>query len=188
MKEIIVSLLLFIAITDTLNAQVVKVDNLRSELYWTGRKVTGEHHGTIRLKEGSITLKNNEIVSGKFVIDMTTLNDEDLPAGEWHDRLVNHLKSDDFFDVQAYPEALLVLKGSSPFKDGTAKVSGNLTIKGITNPISFDVVKLDNVFTSSITVDRSLYNVRYRSDKFFDNLGDKIIYDDFTLDVKIVTE
>jgi polyisoprenoid-binding protein YceI len=188
MKKLVSLSVLVLMVVFAVNAQDLKVNASKSELLWTAKKVTGEHHGKINLKEGIVSLKNNSIVSGKFVIDMSTIEDLDLPAGEWHDKLIGHLKSDDFFGVQTYPEAILVLTGSTPFENGKAMVKGNLTIKGITNQIEFEATKLDNDYTALITVDRTLYNVRYGSGKFFENLGDKTIYDDFILDVKLVTE
>jgi polyisoprenoid-binding protein YceI len=188
MKKLIGLALLVVFATFTVNAQVKKVNVTKSELKWTGKKVTGEHHGKINLKEGSLTINKQKIVSGNFVIDMNSITDEDLPAGEWNDKLVGHLKSDDFFGVQTYPEAVLVITESTPFENGKAKVKANLTIKGITNPVEFEATKADNNYSAIITVDRSLYNVRYGSGKFFENLGDKTIYDNFTLDVTLVTE
>lgn len=188
MKKLVSLSVLILLVVFAVNAQELKVNALKSELHWNAKKVTGEHHGKINLKEGSFTLKDMKIVSGKFVIDMSSLDDLDLPAGEWHEKLVNHLKSDDFFGVKTYPEAVLVLTESTPFENGKAKVKGKLTIKGITNPIEFESIKLDNEYTALITVDRTLFNVRYGSGKFFENLGDKTIYDNFTLDVKLVTD
>jgi polyisoprenoid-binding protein YceI len=172
----------------TASAQELKIDASKSVLVWTGKKVTGEHHGKINLKEGSVTVKDKKIVTGKFIIDMTSIKDDDLTDSTWNNKLVGHLKSDDFFGVTTYPEAILVLTGSTPLVNNKTKISGKLTIKGITNPIEFETTKLDNVYTATITVDRSLYNVRYGSGKFFDNLGDKTIYDNFILDVKLVVK
>jgi polyisoprenoid-binding protein YceI len=178
-------ILLFVAATAT--AQSYTVDPSKSVLKWNGKKVTGEHYGKIQLKEGKFEVKNDKVASGKFVIDMSSITDDDM-QGEWADKLVGHLKSDDFFGVATYPEAVLVLKESSKLVNGKAKVKADLTIKGITNPIEFDAVQTDNEFSAVITVDRSLYNVRYGSGKFFENLGDKTIYDNFTLDVKLVAK
>jgi len=188
MRKLVSLSVLILLVVFAVNAQELKVNASKSELKWNGKKVTGEHHGKINLKEGVVTLKKDKVLSGKFVIDMNSITDEDLPAGEWNDKLIGHLKSDDFFGVQTYPEAVLVLSESTPFANGKANVKGNLTIKGITNPVEFETTKLDNTYSASITVDRSLYNVRYGSGKFFENLGDKTIYDNFTLDVKLVVE
>lgn len=151
-----------------------------TKLEWLGEKVTGDHTGTIKLQSGWLTWKDNKITSGEFNIDMTTIKDVDNNA-----RLEGHLKSDDFFGVEKFPVSKLVLTGSTPFDKGTGTVSGNLTIKGITQPIQFKAAmqkKDDGVwFFANIIVDRTKYNVRYGSGSFFDNLGDKTIYDEFKL-------
>jgi polyisoprenoid-binding protein YceI len=169
-------------------SQDFTVNTVKSSLKWTGKKVTGEHYGYITLKDGSLTLKKDKIVSGTFTIDMSTIIDVDLTDKEWNDKLVGHLKSDDFFGVEKYPTSTLKITESTPFKDGLASVKGTLTIKGITNPVSFDVKQDGTTYTTSITVDRTLYDVKYGSGKFFEGLGDKTIYDDFILDVKIVVQ
>ncbi len=187
MKKIANTILLLLLSTVIVSAENYVVNTSSSVLKWNGKKVAGEHYGKISLKEGSFTLKNDKLTEGKFVIDMKSITSEDLPAGEWNDKLVGHLKSDDFFGVEKYPESILIIKSSTPLKDGKAKVKGELTIKGITHPIEFDAVQNGMNVTAKITVDRSLYNVRYGSGKFFQNLGDKTIYDDFTIEVSINT-
>ena len=167
-------------------SQELKVNVAKSSLQWTAKKVTGEHHGYINLKEGKFTIKDNKIVSGTFTIDMTSITNIDLTDPEWNQKLIGHLKSDDFFGVAKFPTSTLAITESTPFKNGESTVKGKLTIKGITEPVSFVVKKTGNIYSSTITVDRTLYDIRYGSGKFFDNLGDKTIYDDFTLDVKIV--
>ena len=119
---------------------------------------------------------------------MNTLNCKDLEDAEWNGKLVGHLRSDDFFSVDKFPIATLTITESTTFNNGEAQVKGNLTIKGITHPTSFKVKKTDKGYMATVTVDRTKYNVKYGSGKFFDNLGDNMIYDEFTLDVKIVVE
>jgi len=119
---------------------------------------------------------------------MNSLVNKDLEDAEWNGKLIGHLKSDDFFSVANYPVATLVITESTPFKDGVSDVKGNLTIKGITHPISFKTKKSEGAYLATLTVERTKYEVRYGSGKFFDNLGDNMIYDDFILDVKIVVE
>lgn len=172
----------------TVTAQESSVNVSKSELKWTGKKVTGEHWGHINLKKGSLMIKDDKLAGGKFKIDMNSLTCKDLENPEWNQKLVGHLKSDDFFSVDKFPTATLTIKESGSFKNGEAEVKADLTIKGITEEIMFNAKKVDNTFTASITVDRTKYDVRYGSGKFFDNLGDNMIYDDFILDVKIVTE
>ncbi|MCB2196156.1 MAG: YceI family protein [Bacteroidetes bacterium] len=169
-------------------AQEISADVSKSEIKWTGKKVSGEHWGYIDLKSGSFVIEDGKITSGTFTIDMTTIVCEDLESPEWNQKLVGHLKSDDFFSVDKFKTATLKIKESSEFKNGVAEVKGDLTIKGITNPISFKAKKESGNYLATITVDRTKYDVKYGSGKFFDNLGDNMIDDDFTLDVKLVTK
>jgi polyisoprenoid-binding protein YceI len=107
-------------------------------------------------------------------------------------KLVGHLKSDDFFGVEKFPTSKLVITESTPFDKGTATVKGTLTIKGVTNPVEFKAAyqkKDDGTwFFANIVIDRTKYNVRYGSGSFFDNLGDKTIYDEFKLKVSLVVK
>jgi len=169
-------------------AQTLKVDASKSEITWLGKKVTGEHAGTINVKSGELKLDGNAIAGGEFVVDMTSIKNTDLTDADYNAKLVGHLKSDDFFGVEKYPEAKLVITNKAPFSAGKATVTGDLTIKGTTHPVTFDVTKDGEAYTADITVDRSKYDVRYGSKSFFDNLGDKVIYDDFYLTVKLVVE
>lgn len=162
-------------------------DTEKTKLEWLGEKVTGDHKGTIKLQSGWLTWNENKIVSGEFLIDMKSLKDND-----GSERLEGHLKSDDFFGVEKFPVSKLVLKGSESFDKGSAIVRGELTIKGITHPIEFKASsqkKDDGVwFFANIVVDRTKYNVRYGSGSFFDNLGDKTIYDEFILKVSLMVK
>ena len=162
-------------------------DTTKTKLLWLGEKVTGQHSGTINLQSGWLTWQDNKIVSGEFNIDMTSLKDT-----ENNKMLMGHLKSDDFFGVVKYPIAKLVITGSTPFDKGSGVVSGTLTIKEITNPIEFKATaqkKDDGTwFFANITVDRTKYNIRYGSGSFFDNLGDKTIYDEFKLKVNLLVK
>jgi polyisoprenoid-binding protein YceI len=168
-------------------AQKMMVDTKKSTLKWHGEKVTGEHWGNIDIKSGWFTWKNDKITDGEFVIDMNTITNTDIEDAEYNAKLVGHLKSDDFFGVATYPTAKLEIKSTSAFKNNKAKVKAHLTIKETTLPIEFEAQKEGNWFMAEIIVDRSKYDVRYGSGSFFDDLGDKMIYDDFTMTVKLAT-
>jgi polyisoprenoid-binding protein YceI len=170
------------------NAQVkMNADTEKTTLQWLGEKVMGQHTGTINLKDGWLTLNNNQIVSGEFNIDMASLKES-----ESNQMLEKHLKSDDFFGVEKFPTAKLVLTGSDSFEKGTAVVRGSLTIKGTTNPIEFKALlqKKDEGtwFFANIIIDRTKFNIRYGSGSFFDNLGDKAIYDEFKVKVNLLVK
>lgn len=156
----------------------IKLD--KSKVVWKGYKVTGSHEGTIAIKSGSLTFDNSKLTGGEFVIDMTTINTTDLQGGG-KDKLDGHLKSDDFFGVEKYPTAKLLFKKVTASGKNAYNVTGDLTIKGKTNPITFTISIYGNKATASLKVDRTKYDVRYGSTSFFDNLQDKAIYDEFDL-------
>jgi len=166
-----------------------KADATASKIEWNGKKVLGEHYGTINLKEGWLSKKGDAITGGEFVVDMSTIVDTDIKDEGTRAKLEGHLKSDDFFGVAKYPLSKLVLTGESKVSNGTVSLKGNLTIKDKTNPVTFtakESVSGDVVtYTATIVIDRTLYDIRYGSGKFFENLGDNAIYDDFTLTVKL---
>lgn len=162
----------------------------KSSLAWLGKKVTGQHNGYIQLKEGALTLDKGQLTGGEFVIDMASISCEDLKDESTNQKLVGHLKSDDFFGVSAHPTSKLEIKKVTAKGGDQYEIMGHLTIRDKTNPVTFPAtvnVKGDEVTAiAEITVDRSKYNVKFRSGSFFDNLGDKMIYDEFTLNVKLV--
>jgi polyisoprenoid-binding protein YceI len=185
MKNIFLLLVLFGFTATVINGQVkLTADNDKSTLNWLGEKVTGQHTGTIKLQGGSLSMKENKIVSGEFLIDMATLKES-----EGNDHLEGHLKSPDFFDVVKFPTAKLVLKSSDSFDKGSSLVKGELTIKGVTNPVEFRAAmqKKDdgNWFFANISIDRTKWGIKYGSGSFFDNLGDKTIYDEFKVKVAL---
>lgn len=171
-----------------INAQSFKANVDKSEIKWLGKKVTGQHNGHIKLADGVLTLKDNKIVSGTFNIDMKSITNDDLADAGYNQKLVGHLKSDDFFGVEKFPVATIVVTEGSVFANNSAEIKGKLTIKGITNPLTFTATKNGNTYSASIAVDRSKFDVRYGSGTFFENLGDKVIADIFTLDVILVVE
>ncbi len=167
-----------------------KVDTNESVINWKGYKVTGQHYGTVKIKEGSLEYTDGMLSGGSFAIDMATITVGDL-EGEYKGKLENHLKSDDFFGVKNFPTAQFVItEVISRGKPGDYRISGNLTIKETTKPIKFNASVTEEggkqVATADITIDRADYDVRYGSGSFFDNLGDKTIYDEFDLQVKLV--
>ncbi|MBC8769159.1 YceI family protein [Arenibacter sp. BSSL-BM3] len=165
--------------------EVKQVKTTESTVTWKGYKVTGSHHGTIALKEGSLIFEGDKLTGGEFVVDMPTLVSNDL-QGEYKGKLEGHLKSDDFFGVEANPTSKLVFTTVKATGKNSYEVNGNLTVKGKTNPVTFDISVYGNKATATMKVDRSLYDVKYGSGSFFDNLGDKTIYDEFDLVVDLV--
>lgn len=194
MKQIILSIALAVVTTFTVSAHnhgELTIDNKISSVEWIGKKVTGEHTGTILIKEGKLAMHDGHLEKGKVTIDMTSIACTDL-KGEWADKLVGHLKNADFFDVENHNTAVLDIIKVTPGKDGNSVVSGNLTIKGITKPIEFSakIEVKDNKLAAyaEVKVDRTLYDIKYGSGKFFEGLGDKTISDEFTIKFKIAAQ
>ncbi|OWY25156.1 YceI family protein [Sphingobacteriales bacterium UPWRP_1] len=191
-KLFFLPILAFVVFAFTHVSNTYYVDTTASNIVWIGEKVTGKHTGNVKLKSGTLQMDNDKLVGGSFEIDMTTISCTDLEGG-MADKLVSHLKSEDFFGVDKYPTALFTITRAIPQDTkGNYKIIGNLTIKEITNPIVFKANVANNggkiSATGDIVVDRSLYNVRFGSGSFFDNLGDKTIYDEFMLKVSLVTK
>ena len=161
-----------------------KVDVKASKIEWKGEKLTGSHNGTIDLKDGYFEMEEGKLVGGMFVADMTTINVTDL-EGDSKGKLEGHLNSDDFFGVKDHPTAKFVINTAAEKSNGVYGISGDLTIKGTTNPIAFDLKMKDNTAMTTIVIDRTKYDIRYGSGSFFDDLGDKTIYDEFTLDIML---
>lgn len=161
-----------------------QIDIKESTITWKGEKVIGKSHiGTIDLKEGYFEFENEALVGGHFVIDMTSISNTDV-EGEYKAKLEGHLKSDDFFGVEKYPTASFKINKASKQND-RYEITGDLTIKGITNSISFDLFMNGNTSTAHIEFDRSKFDVRYGSGSFFDDLGDKTISDTIELEVTL---
>jgi polyisoprenoid-binding protein YceI len=156
------------------------VDLAKSEFKWKGKKVAGEHFGKVPLKSATLVEEKGQIKSGEFVIDLANLTVEDI-TGEWADKLKAHLTAPDFFDVAKYPTATLKItsvKGN--------KVTGDLTIKGKTNPVTFDVKKNGKNYSGKLEFDRTKFDMIYNSGNFFKDLGDKVIEDKVTVDFTVV--
>ncbi|MBK8967501.1 MAG: YceI family protein [Saprospiraceae bacterium] len=190
MKKLFFLPLLAVLVLAATTPETYKVDVTSSALTWKGYKVTGEHAGTVKLKSGSLQFTDGSLTGGTFVIDMTSIKDTDL-EGEWAAKLEGHLKSDDFFGVEKYPTSKFVISRAIPQDSkGNYKIIGNLTIKETTKEVKFfaQVSEKDDKVTATgkMTIDRSEYNVRYGSGSFFDNLGDKTIYDEFDMNVMLV--
>ncbi|MBI5915352.1 MAG: YceI family protein [Bacteroidetes bacterium] len=170
----------------------LRVDTMNSNIQWKAYKVTGEHSGVVNIKSGSLEYNDQGFFSGgSFDIDMTTIKNTDM-QGDMAGKLEGHLKSDDFFGVAKYPMAKFVITKVVPRgKPGEYKITGNLTIKQTTKEVKFDanLTEADGgkiIATGDMKIDRSDFDVRYGSGSFFDGLGDKTIYDEFDLKVKLV--
>ena len=168
------------------------VDVKSSNIVWKGYKVTGEHTGNVKLKNGSLQFADGKLSGGSFEVDMNSITCNDM-QGEYGDKLVGHLKSDDFFGVDKYPTAKFTITRTIPQDTkGNYKIIGNLKIKESTKEVKFfaNVSEQGNMVkaTGTMKLDRSEYDIRFGSGSFFDNLGDKTIYDEFDLQVELTAK
>ena len=168
-------------------------DVAASKIEWHAEKVTGKHNGTVKLASGEVN-NNHGQLGGKFVVDMRSIAVTDLPEDR-RGKLEGHLKSEDFFSVEKFPTSTFEIVSIAPRAGITAdepnfNVTGKLTIKGITNDITFPaLIKFDGTKMTTkadVKVDRSKYDIRYGSKTFFPDIGDKAIADEFLLKVDMV--
>jgi polyisoprenoid-binding protein YceI len=171
-------------------AETYTVVPSKTNLKWTGTKAVGEHYGSLKVQSGNLVLEGNSVKSGEFTIDMNSLTVDDMEPGEWHDKLLGHLKADDFFATNKYSSAKFVITNVKS-EYGNMVITGDLTIKGKTHPVTFattlNTQGNTSIFNAKITVNRIKYGIEYSSGSFFENLGDKLIHDNFTIDLKLVT-
>ena len=188
----IITFKFFITITLTLTSiafsysQSLTANQTQSIIRWHGEELTGKSHfGNLSFKKGQIELQDGLIIGGTFVVNMTSLSVEDLSGGA-KSRLEGHLRSDDFFSVDKYPEATLKITQKAKVEGDVQKLYGELTIKGIKHSVDFTIILGDKkTAIANLTFDRSKYNVRFRSGSFFENLGDKLILDDIRMEVSL---
>ena len=176
----------------TANAVEYGLDKNVSTVKWVAKKVTGQHNGSISFDSGTIAVTKNSISGGSFVINMKTIVNEDITNEDMKKKLIGHLSSDDFFSIEKFPESKLEVKKVTLVSGNDYHFVADLTIKGITKSVEFNAnvsIKGDQLNAKGlITVNRTLYGIKYGSGSFFQGLGDKMIYDDFTLDFNIVAK
>jgi polyisoprenoid-binding protein YceI len=184
----VVAIALLSAFTNVIKPVTYTVDVAKSSITWIGKKVTGSHNGTISLKSGSLNVNGKNVTGGTFVMDMTSIKDAD-----GSEKLEGHLKADDFFGSSKFPTSTFVITKVAG-SGANINVSGNLTIKGITKPITFPATVTVNTdgtvsaLAGKIVVDRTKYDIKYGSKSIFDSLGDKAIDDNFEIGVKLVAK
>ncbi|MBC7654322.1 MAG: YceI family protein [Oligoflexus sp.] len=194
MKKIVLTIValtgLFFAFKPAAN--VYTVDVSKSKIEWIGKKITGQHKGEIKLVDGTLSANGNKLVGGSFNIDMSTITCTDLDATNGG-KLLGHLKSPDFFSVEKNPISNFQITNVSEIEGNKVNITGNLTIKGINNKITFPAsVQQKGSFlvavASGVKVDRTKYEIKYGSKNFIAGLGDKAIDDDFELNINLVAK
>lgn len=188
LNTILISILLSLGVEGT--QATFNVNASESSVEWKATKIVGGgHEGIVNVSEGTIEVDKGQLTGGTFTIDMTSITCTDL-EGEWKGKLEGHLKHDDFFGVETYKTAILKITDVKAGTGAQSTVTADITIKGITQSISFPAdVKISDgkaTATASISLDRTKFGVKYGSSSFFDDLGDKAISNEFTLNISIV--
>ncbi|MFC6225369.1 YceI family protein [Hymenobacter artigasi] len=178
-------------------APAYKLQPQLSTLGWEGKAVTHGHNGTMQFSDGELLVKGNSIVGGTVTVNMKTMVATDIKDAESQGKFVGHMSSDDFFGVEKFPTSTFKIVSVTPIKGAAANadnatIAGDLTIKGVTQRISFPAkagVK-DGVAaaTGKVTIDRTKFGLKYGSKSFFDSIGDKAIYDTFDLTFNVIAK
>jgi polyisoprenoid-binding protein YceI len=194
MKKLVLLLALaivgFMSFTSKPAPTTFKVDASKSTFKWTGKKVTGSHWGYIKFSEGTVSIEKGALVGGAFTVDMNSLDCQDLQAGKGQEKLVGHLKADDFFGTDKFPTSTLTIKSATAKGGNQYDVKADLTIKGQTSEIMFPATVAVTggalTATASFAVDRTKHGIKYGSGSFFENLGDKAISNEFQVEINLV--
>ena len=165
------------------------VDNKKSKITWTGEKVTGKHTGNISISKGIISIDHGNIAAASFEVDMNTITNDDIESEKYNKKLVDHLNSADFFDIEKYPVASFkMLKATQTTKAHIVK--GELTIKDKVHPVTATLNLEQNetglVVRGEMVFDRTKFGIVYKSGNFFESLGDKMIHDEVKLQFEII--
>jgi len=183
---IIAGMAVFMSFDKPVKEVTYTVDTERSTIDWTAKKIGGGHTGTIKITSGNLVHNGKSLTKGMFLINMSSITSDNA-------KLTTHLKSDDFFSTEKNPNSKFEILKVTPVGADRVNISGNLTIKGISQPISFPAtVKTQKnivvAVANNIRVDRTKYDIKFRSKTFFLEIGDKAIDDEFELNINLVAK
>ena len=184
--SIITGMAVFMSFDKPLKDTTYTVDTERSAIDWTAKKVGGGHTGTIKITSGSLVHNGKTLTKGTFLINMSSITSDNA-------RVTTHLKSDDFFAAEKNPNSKFEITKVTPAGTDRVNIAGNLTIKGISQPITFPATvktKKDVIVAvaTGIRVDRTKYDIKFRSKTFFLDIGDRAVDDEFELNINLVAK
>ncbi|MES2371435.1 MAG: YceI family protein [Bacteroidota bacterium] len=167
----------------------IMIDTKETVVAWKGSSIKGSHTGYVYISQGELMIENGQLMGGTVEVNMSSIEGDDHRSDN---NLINHLKDPDFFDVKKFPFSTIAITRVASLNDEDKEITGNLTIKGITHPVSFPakVEVKDGIVkaSSKLVIDRTKWDVRYKSGKFFDNLKDQAIADEIEFNIKIVAK
>lgn len=184
--SIITGMAVFMSFDKPVKDSTYTVDTERSTIDWTAKKVGGGHTGTIKITSGSLVHNGKSLTKGSFLINMSSITSDNA-------RVTTHLKSDDFFAAEKNPNSKFEITKVTPAGADRVNIAGNLTIKGITQPIAFPatVKAQKNIIVAvanGVRVDRTKYDIKFRSKTFFLDIGDRAVDDEFELNINLVAK
>jgi polyisoprenoid-binding protein YceI len=166
-----------------------RLDPTASKVEWLAKKLAGQHNGTLVFKEGQLDFDGDSLKGGFFVVDMQSIKVLDVTDPESNKDLTEHLKSDDFFSATKNNTSQFTIRKVEKQADGTYHLTGPMEIKGIRNdisvPMKVEKTGADVSAKGKVTLDRTKWDIKYRSGKFFPEIGDKMIYDNFDIDFDV---
>ncbi len=170
-----------------------KVNTSESNISWLGTKPGGQHNGTVKVAEGTVVLKDGELTGGIFTIDLTSIINLDLESETWNKKLVDHLKSEDFFYVEEYPTGTFTITEVEKIKSGSYRLTGDLELRGITKTIRFNAnVSIENdvlkAATPKLVLDRTQWKIEAMSKSIFTDLKDRYVDDQMQIEIDLVAE
>ena len=173
-----------------------QIDTENSRVEWFSKRfvMPGSHHGTVNISEGILEIEDDNVKTGEFLFDMTSIISEDLVhTKKMKTNLENHLKSADFFYAVKYPTVNFEITNVKILDNLKCKITGDLTIKDKTNPIEFEANIFENdngklIGEAEFAIDRTLWNLKYDSGKFFASLGNQAIDDMIKFKLKVITK
>lgn len=179
------------------SARAFTMDSASSKVEWLAKKVTGQHNGTLAIKSGELKTEGGKITSGSFILNMASIKVVDITDAETNAKLAGHLNSEDFFSTAKHPEAKFELISAEPIANAAAgspnyTIKGNLTLKGISKAISFPAtITMDAEMIGALAdfeIDRTEWDIRFGSGKFFKDIGDKAINDNFNVKLNLLAK
>ena len=194
MKKIFLSAILSVitlfAMATKPHVDHVRVNTENSTVKWKGSKISSSHEGTVNILKGTLNIDHGTLVGGQLSIDMQSLATTDM-SEKYNKKLDGHLKNEDFFNVSEFPTASITIINAVRGSGNSYKIMANLTIKGITHPISFasdvNVNGKNFLATAKIKIDRTKWDIKYNSGNYFKDLGDKLILDEIEFDIYLLS-
>ena len=196
MKKIFLSVILILATSLAFASKPhtdhIKVDAKTSTIKWIGSKIAESHEGTVNIQKGVLDINHGVLVGGQISIDMNSITNTDIKHEKYKAMLEEHLKAEDFFDIQSFPLAVITITSAKRSEGNSYNIIADLTIKNITHSINFvanvEIKGLNYLATAKIKIDRTKWDIKYNSGNFFKDLGDKLILDEVEFDIILLSE